>query len=315
MNSNNFNLDYFLQKCNHKYLIDEVPHNTRYKLAFDEYRKLNNHANFSELEDIYKWFQINVNPYATKVGNILTASFYFDLYFWKMNINIMLGSPTINKKSILNSLSDMPPATKNLMCKDEKKLNELILYYIDCLEVFNNSGSQDIKPNISDYGIKFFRSGLNNIFSVHNQILFAKYGYNQAVDNTIMEHIRMGIEKILKAFCIVEKKLTPSASDKKFLTSKSMGHNLSGIVDICYECTNDNDFLLIKKHINLLPKDVNHRYENINYADAYLWRVIKLMHFIANKFLRNYYNTNFREQILKSMEIDNETAFDILIGN
>src|SRR6267142_2864112 len=80
---------------------------------------------------IFDWFYRNSAPEAHHIGSLFTGVFYFDVYFWPVNIPIAYGQVRFNP---FESIQPMPDSVKTRLQSDKLACLGYLGLWADCVD-------------------------------------------------------------------------------------------------------------------------------------------------------------------------------------
>jgi len=211
--------------------------------------------------EIFDWFEEHAPPGAHSVGAIFTGVYYYDTYFWKVDIPLAYG---LVQLSALDALSQMPPSIKRQLQSDHPRFYEYAALWI---------GSLDYAFGMSDLGNGSRLPGIHsNIFaeqltaSAHKELTATVRLLTEArtPNSKALETSRMATEMFLKAYIAIHAGLSEADAQRKF------SHHLDQLAEECSRISNQSEFQQLAKDVGNFPP-IKARYSGVGYDNQQLW--------------------------------------------
>jgi hypothetical protein len=219
---------------------------------------------------------------------MFTSVFYYDAYFWKLEVPVAYGSVQLNA---LNALQQMPESVKTQLQSDHSMMWQFIALWVD---------SMDYAYGIDDigYGARL-PSGDNRTFalqltsSAHRELAATTrlLTDSRAPNSKALESARMTTEMFLKAYLAIHGSLSSKEAPKGF------GHNLERLVSECQRVRGGPDLDDLAMHMKIFPP-VGSRYEGIEYENHRLWSGFAVALRTGVTFTRSLTDRDNRAQML-----------------
>lgn len=212
-------------------------------------------------DEIFKWFQDHSPPGAHALGSIFTSAFYYDAFFWKLEIPLAYGTVQLNA---LDWLSQMPPSVKLQLQHDRSMMWTFISLWVDSMDY--GYGMEDLGRGVRlpAMGNREFAARLTS--SAHSELMACVRLLTESrlPNARALESGRMATEMFLKAYLAMHGSLTAEGARRKF------GHNLEGLVRECKSQRQGSDFDDLEQYMADFPA-IGARYDGSKYDNRRLW--------------------------------------------
>ena len=287
----NSQLEDWLQAINGQFGNEEIPYIRR---PFEAISRLSAERKISVTipsplaDDIFKWFEEHSAVGAHAVGSMFTSAFYYDAYFWKLEIPIAYGTVQLNA---LDALTRMPQRVKAQLQSDRSIMWRFVALWVDSMDYaygiddLGRGSRLPTKPN-RDFAVQLTSSAHRELEATAR--LLAE---SQVPNAKALETARMATEIFLKAYLAVHGVLVELEAQKKF------GHNLEKLLSACQACRGGRELDDLSSHLTIFPS-MGARYEGTEYENQLLWSGFAVALRTAVTFTRSLTDRDNRAQML-----------------
>lgn len=277
-------LDTWLVNVNRRYRDEEIPHKLRPFQACSDYSREFDCAFLFDsplATNIFEWFRSRSEPEAHMLDSLHTGAFYFDAYFWPVNIPIIYGTFVLD---MLECLSTMPENLKTDLQQNIQDFWRFAIYWADCYDY--SYGLNDLEQNskLSPRAMTFLLNADKELIGATSQLT------TRRPNPKAILACRMACEIFLKAALIQE--LNPSKQQLK-----KLGHNIDALANACHEATSVDAFKEIASATEVFP-DVSERYDGKDRPLSVVWNALAVAQFAASTVIRLYTDRNMRKNVL-----------------
>lgn len=282
---NQAELNAWLVNVNRRYRDEEMHYKRRPFQACSDYSR-EFHCAFSFhsplATSIFEWFRSHSEPEAHMMGSLHTGAFYFDAYFWPVNIPIGFGTFALN---MLECLATMPENLKAELKQSKQDIWRLAVYWADCCDY--GYGFDDLEKNskLSPRAMTFLLNANRELIGATSQLTTPRPNPKAILA------CRMACEIFLKTALIQER--NPSEQELK-----KLGHQINSLANACHESTGLTAFKDIALAAKVFP-DVSERYDGRDRPLSVVWNALAVAQFTAATVARLYTNRNMRENVLR----------------
>ena len=284
LSMNSAELEAWLVNVNRRYRDEEMPHKRRPFQAYSDYSREFNCAFLFDsplATSIFEWFKSHSEPEAHMVGALHTDTFYFDAYFWPVNIPIGYGRFALN---MLECLSTMPKALKVDLQQNKQDMGRLAIYWADCCDYGYGLNDLEKDSKLSPRAMTFLLNADKELIGATSQLTTPRPNPKAILA------CRMACEIFLKTALIQE--LNPS--EQKL---KKLGHKIDALANACHGATSVDAFKEIALAAAVFP-DVSERYDGKDRPLSVVWNAIAVAQFAAATVIRLYTDRDMRKNVL-----------------
>ncbi len=272
----------WLESTNARYSAEQMPYQHRPLRALLDYSrdfgcKFAHDAPIAQ--SILNWFYERSAPGSHAIGSIFTGAFYFDAYFWPLNIPIGYGSFKINPFDCLES---MPNVIKENVAKSPEDSDGLLKYWVDCCDYAY--GLDEIqKLNLLTPGtLSFIENGNLELSGAIDQLVTTKPNPKAILS------LRFACEIFMKAL-LIEKKGLDNTQLKK------LSHSIKDIAKECYTVSGVSEFKIVADSAIIFP-DVSDRYDGSSRNLCDVWSAVVITQVAATTVIRCFSKRDMRSQ-------------------
>jgi hypothetical protein len=229
---------------------------------------------------IFAWFEQHSAPGSHNIGGMYTGVFYFDAYFWPVEIPLAYGRVNLDA---LDSLGIMPSSIKARLSQHRGTLIEYMGLWTDCLDF--GYGCDDIEKSrrLAGFAGRLFASADHQLRATVS--LLTEHEPNAKA----MDSARMTTEMFLKTFLAAHGALTEPGAVK-------IGHDLRLALTKCLEIKADSELRNLAGRVEQFP-GINSRYDGRIYTPSELWLAYGTSQIAASATVRSLSNRNARGTI------------------
>lgn len=280
----------WLEDANERFRREELPPAHRPFRAFADYCEEHSCslAYGSPIADaIFAWFYKHSAPGSHQVGSLFTGAYYYDAFFWPVNIPIGYGRATLD---VFNSLESMPDAIKRSLAKDKAEADLPVLHWADCVDY--GYGFDDIAQTtrLTERALAFARNGDRELIGAIRQILHPRPNLKSILG------FRMAAEIFMKVVLVQERGL----SDREL---QKLGHSIERLAKECHAQTGMAEFAKVARDAAAFP-DVSDRYDGEEKTPREVWTAALVAQRAASAFARKYSDRDMRAQVVSSLRPD-----------
>jgi hypothetical protein len=226
---------------------------------------------------IFAWFERHSAPGSHNIGGMYTGVFYFDAYFWPVEIPLAYGRVTLNP---LASLRIMPDSIKSRLAQSRVTLLEYMGVWADCLDF--GYGCDDIgkSKRLSGFAAQLFASADHQLRATVSLLR------EQEPNAKAMDSARMTTEIFLKTFLAAHGALTEQDARK-------IGHDLCLALTRCLEIKRDSEIHNLVGRVEQF-RGISGRYDGKTYTPNELWLAYGTSQIAASVTVRSLSNRNAR---------------------
>lgn len=241
-------------------------------------------------DEIFKWFEDHSPANAHAVGAMFTGAFYYDSFFWKLEIPLGYGTVQSNA---LDALSQMPPPVKEQLQRDHSMMWKYILLWVDSVDYGFGISDLDYGIRLPSIGNQGFAAQLTA--SAHRELTASVrlLTESRSPNAKALETGRMATEMFLKAYLAMHASLTEEDAQKKF------GHNLVKLVSDCKSARGQIELDDLAQYMKVFPP-IGSRYEGLEYENQQLWSAYAVTLRTGVTFTRSLTDRDIRGQIQRS---------------
>jgi hypothetical protein len=212
-------------------------------------------------DEIINWFENHSPSGAHAIGSMFTSAFYYDAYFWKLEIPLAFGMVQLNA---LDALRQMPGVIKSQLQGDIATMGRFIELWVDSMDYAYGIDDLGRGTRLPVIGNQQFAAELTA--SAHRELTASVrlLTESRSPNTKALETGRMATEMFLKAYLAVHTSLTRDEAQKKF------GHNLEKLVPECKSVRGHADFDVLAQYMKVFPP-FGARYEGVDYGNQRLW--------------------------------------------
>jgi hypothetical protein len=231
-------------------------------------------------EHVFQWFYRNSAEKAHHIGSLFTGLFYFDVYFWPVNVPLAYGRVRLDPFTSLNA---MPESVSARLRTETEAHGDYLALWADCVDY--GFGRDDLRGNnaISGFAASLFTAA-NEHLEATIAVLREKHPNSKAMDSG-----RMATEIFLKTFLAAHGGLTETGARK-------LGHNLELALKECLNTRATSELSELQARVGQFP-DVGARYEGVTYNDADLWNAYSTAQFAGSAIVRSLSDRNMRRTV------------------
>jgi hypothetical protein len=231
-------------------------------------------------KQIFGWFEAHSPEESLNAPSVFTGAFYFDAYFWPVDIQILYGTQKLEGR---NALLSMPASTMEKLFRSADDLDNFKALWADCLDYGYGLRGLHL-GHATDFWQRLVQSGDSKLRSAVEDLCKPIPGPNA------MQSSREACEMFLKAFLARNDGLIEDEARKKY------GHDLSKSLDRIIAITPNQIFTEARKRLNSFPA-VEDRYKGKTYSGSDLWSVYKVAQTVAAEVIRGFTTQNVRAQL------------------
>jgi hypothetical protein len=276
---------------------EEIPYISRPLKALgrlSEERKISISIPSPLADEIFKWFEEHSPADAHAIGALFTGAFYFDAYFWKLEIPIAFGVVQLNA---LDSLRQMPKTVKAQLERDRIMMWRFVELWVDSLDYGYGIDDLGHGSRLPPMGNQPFATQL--MVSAHRELTASVrlLTETRTPNAKALESARMATEMYLKAYLAMHASLSEDAS-------KQLGHNLEKLVAACKSARLNDDITDLSKHVSVFPP-IGARYQGAEHENQRLWSGYAVALRTGVTFTRSITDRDGRGQIRVSQTVGN----------
>ncbi len=259
-----FDLDKWLEVTNSDLSKEDIPHIRR---PFEAMRRLNLERRVSFMlssplaKHIIRWFEEHSPTGSHGIGAMFTSLFYFDSYFWKVDVPLAYGTVQLNA---LDALREMPEVIRDQLQRSTPTLWVFIALWVDSLDYafgFEEVGRGSRLPAIGNVA---FAEQL--ITSAHRELTATVrlLTEERRPNPKAMETGRMATEMFLKAYLALHGSLSELHAQRK------LSHDLEKALAECESARPHADLSDLRQFLGLYPQ-IGARYQALSFDSHQLW--------------------------------------------
>jgi hypothetical protein len=287
----------WLEAFNRKCSDQDIAYRTRPFLALRAWSLENTIAvglNSETSKQIFDWFYRNSPPESHHLGPLYTGIFYYDVYFWPIDVPIAYGTITLDA---FDALTTMPDPVKERLRGDVPTGIEYYACWADCVDYA--LGRDDIRKQsgLSEFAGQLFTAADAQLTATVTLLR------ERSPNSKAMETARMATEIFLKAYLASHVGLTEQAARK-------LSHNLEEAVQECGKVSSTSEMRNLSGRVTAFPA-VGSRYEGRIHPLGELWYAYGTAQFAASAFARSLTDRGMRDTIeasLRSVAQENRRA-------
>lgn len=285
-----FDLDQWLKAINSDLSKEDVPHIRR---PFEAMRRLNLECKISFdlsspiAKHLIQWFEEHSPVGSHCIGAMFTSLFYFDSYFWKVEIPLAFGTVQLNA---LNALREMPEAIKEQLQRNTPTLWVFIALWVDSLDYafgFEDVGRGSRLPTIGNvnFAEELLTSAHRELTATVRLLTEERRPNSKAVETG-----RMATEMYLKAYLALHGSLSELDARKK------VSHNLEKALAECEMARPHADLSDLRGFLGVYPQ-IGSRYQALSFDNHQLWSSYATALRAGVTLIRSVSNRDSRNQI------------------
>jgi len=238
---------------------------------------------------IFKWFEDHSPKGSHAIGAMYISAFYFDAYFWQVEIPIAFGTVKLNA---LDALRQMPRSIKAELERNQAIMWRYIELWVDSLDYA--FGMDDLgqgtrlQSGNSDFSRQLIASAHRELCATVRLLTESRQPNSKA-----LESARMATEMFLKAYLAVHAGLNERTAAKAF------SHDLEKLAAECKVVSRNSSFDDLLPFVKLFPP-VRARYEALAYENHLLWSGYAVALRSGVTFTRSLTDRDSRHQIRSS---------------
>ena len=211
-------------------------------------------------DEILQWFEDHSPAGSHAIGSMFTSTFYYDAFFWKLEIPLAYGTVQL---SALDSLTQMPVPVKDQLQRNHPMMWMYMQLWVDSLDYGFGINDLGRGAQLPLMGNQAFAAQLTA--SAHRE-LSASVGLlteTRTPNAKALESERMATEMFLKSYLALHGSMTER-------DAKGFGHNLEELVKACKLAHGRTDLDELLQHMKVFPP-IGARYEGVDYENSRLW--------------------------------------------
>jgi hypothetical protein len=276
-------LSEWLEAFNQRMGQEGVPHLGRPQRAWLEWCRETGERFGSDdpkAKQIFGWFESQSPEDSLSVPNVFTGAFYFDAYFWHVDIRILYGTQKLVGRDVLLS---MPASTMEKLFRSVDDVENFRALWADCLDYGYGIRCLHL-DHVTDFWQRLVQSGDSKLRSAVENLCKPMPGPNA------MQSSREACEMFLKAFLARNDGLIEDDARKKY------SHDLSKLLDRIIAITPNQIFTEARKRLSSFPA-VDDRYKGKVYPGSDQWSAFKVAQTVAAEVIRGFTTQNVRAQL------------------
>jgi hypothetical protein len=276
----------WFERVNRRLSERQIPHAARPFEALSEIsREFNCAVDFpSPLASIvFAWFERHSPTGSHAAGALFTAAFYFDAFFWKVNVPIAYGTVRLNA---LDWIEGAPEYARAQIQNNREILSDYMALWTDAMDYGYGIDEMVHLPQNSAYCRAMASSADQEIRATVRLLTEDRRPNSKA-----METSRMATEMFLKAYLAAHEGLTDPDAKAKF------GHNIDRLAARCEVLKQGGEFGRIQELSSVFPK-VEARYSGKRHTNDQLWIGYCVAQFSGTAFVRSLTDRDSRPQFL-----------------
>ncbi len=284
----------WLEAFNKKSSDEGVPYRTRPFLALRAW-SIEHSVSISLTSDmakhVFDWFQRNSAPQSHAIGALFTGIFFYDVYFWPINIPIAYGTVSLEP---FVALRNMPESVISRLRNESIARLAFLGCWADCVDY--GFGRDDLQKNrkLSSFAEQLFTAADAQIDATVALLL------EHRPNSKAMDCARMATEIVLKAFLATHDALTERGA-------KGIGHDLTSALDACIRANPNTELAVLSGSISAFPP-IESRYQGTSFTLDQLWSAYATAQFAASAFVRSVTDRNMRRTIEVQLQRSTPTS-------
>lgn len=272
----------WLEQTNSRFSREAMPYHQRPFHALLAWTELHNCSVVfgSKLyERVQQWFHRLSPPEAHLIGPAFRGAFYYDAYFWKVDVPIMYGTVNLNPWDCLKGL---PDTLRVRLKSDRDGALQYLAVWADCMDY--GLGRDDIFQTLSaSFGKDLFISA-NDQLEATVSLLFERPPNPRAAESA-----RMATEIFLKSFIALHRGLAEDGARK-------IGHDVKAALCQCLHVQPSSEIRKLEGLLDLLPP-IDSRYKVMQYHPGQLWDAYAVAQFAGSAVTRSLTDRNARQTL------------------
>jgi hypothetical protein len=267
-------LSEWLESFNQRMAEQEVPHIGRPQRAWFEWCKETGESfgfDHPKANQILDWFAARSPRGSLSFPSIFTGAFYFDAYFWPVDIPTIYGVQVLEGR---DALSSMPVTLIERLFGSTDDLENFKALWRDCLDYGQGFRGLNLVDNATDFWQRLTVSGDRKLRSAVKDLCAQRPGENA------MQSSREACEMSLKALLARDQGLTEE-------DAKKIGHNLSKLLERILQIAPSQVFSDASVKLSSFP-NVEDRYAGQTYLPSDLWDAYKVAQTVAAEVIRAF---------------------------
>jgi hypothetical protein len=236
-------------------------------------------------DHVFKWFYRNSPEKAHQIGPLFTGLFYFDVYFWPVNVPLAYGRVNLDPFTSLNA---MPESVSARLRSETAVHGDYLALWADCVDY--GFGRDDLRGNntISGFAASLFAAA-NAHLEATIAVLREKHPNPKAMDSG-----RMATEIFLKSFLAAHGGLSEKGAIE-------ISHNLELALNECLRTRPTSELSRLQARVAQFP-GVKARYEGVTYNHVDLWNAYGTAQFAGSAVVRSLSDRNMRRTVELALE-------------
>jgi HEPN domain-containing protein len=276
----------WLESFDRRMALEEVPHRARPIRAWCEWCRETGESFGIEdpkAKQIFQWFELHSPPGALYVPSVFTGAFYFDAYFWPVDIPMVFGTQALESR---DTLAGMPATTQRRLFEAPDDLEDFKALWADCIDYGHGYRDLHLEFGATEFWQRMIVSADRKLRSAVEDLCKPSPGENA------MQSSREACEMALKGLLARDHSLTEddAKNPKKFY------HDLSKLLEAVLHVAPNQIFSEAKARLCVFPS-VGDRYAAKPYRSSDLWASYKIAQAIAAEVMRAFTPRNTRKQI------------------
>lgn len=236
-------------------------------------------------ERVQQWFHRHSPPKAHLIGPAFRGAYYYDAYFWKVDIPIVYGTVSL---SPWDCMKGIPDTVKVRLKSHRDTALQYLAVWADCTDY--GLGRDDIFQILpASFGKDLFASANDQLEATVSLL------HERVPNPRAAESAGMATEIFFKAFIALHRGLTEAEA-------KKIGHDVKAALCQCLEAQPSSEIEILKGMLHLLPP-VSSRYEARQYHPEQLWDAYAVAQFAGSAVTRSLTDRNTRATLERQLTV------------